>query len=117
MLASKGAIGERLESIEGSLAREGNAHRGAGSSPRPANSMGIGRRGGGRDRFLVARLGEVRSEEREGGACRFAANPKISVSTGMLKPGISSGQPPEERCSVGGHSRLEATGLAALNVR
>lgn len=66
--------------------------------------------------FRVATRSE-RSEEREGWACRFAANPKISMLAGMLKPGISFGRLPEERYSVGGHARPEATGLVASNVR
>lgn len=66
--------------------------------------------------FRVATRSE-RSEEREGWACRFAANPKISMLAGMLKPGISFGRLPEERYSVGGHARPEASGLVASNVR
>lgn len=69
--------------------------------------------------WCVSRRDEVREKRRKRrlGLCRFAANPKISMLAGMLKPGISFGRLPEERYSVGGHARPEATGLVASNVR
>lgn len=54
--------------------------------------------------------------ERETGCRRFAAKPKILMSAGMLKPGISSGGLPEKRYSLGGRARPRAIGLGSLNL-
>lgn len=47
---------------------------------------------------------------------RFAAKPKILMSAGMLKPGISFGGLPRERYSLGGHARPRAIGLNSPNL-
>lgn len=65
----------------------------------------------GADRFFVFLRGSIsrgkrigRRGKRERNRRRFAAKPKILMSAGMLKPGISFGGLPGER-----YSRLEAT--------
>lgn len=55
-----------------------------------------------------------KEKNRETGRRRFTAKPKILMSAGMLKPGISSGGLPEKRYSLGGHDRPRAIGLESL---